>query len=168
MWVIYYIIIRGPLACGKTTISKELAKKLNATHISIDKILDEHDLGKYREEGYTSQKSFIKANEIAVKDAKKLLDKGKIVILDGNFYWKSQIEDLIKRLNYPHYVFTLKASVERCIERDKQRGETHGADAARVVHKKVSEFDFGNIIDTENKTTQETISVILKFLESKI
>ena len=24
----YYLIIRGPLGCGKTTISKELAKKL--------------------------------------------------------------------------------------------------------------------------------------------
>mgnify|MGYP001560341455 CR=1 len=164
----YYIIIRGPLACGKTTISKELAKKLKATHISIDGILDEHDLGKDREEGYTSQRSFIKANMIAVKEAKKLLEKNKIVIFDGNFYWKSQIEDLIQRLDYPHYVFTLKASVGKCIERDKERGETHGADAARVVHKKVSEFDYGIVIDTQNQTSKETVSAILKSLESKL
>lgn len=40
----YYIIIRGPLACGKTTVSRELAEKLKATHISIDEILDKHEL----------------------------------------------------------------------------------------------------------------------------
>ena len=87
----------GPLACGKTTVSKKLAEILKAEHFSIDEILDKHDLGKDREEGYTSQKSFIKANELVVKEAKKLLNKNKIVIFDGKFYWKSQIEDLIQR-----------------------------------------------------------------------
>lgn len=161
--MVFYVIIRGPLACGKTTVSKELAKKLKAKHISIDKILDKYDLGKDREEGYTSQKSFIKANQIAVKDAKNILDKGKIVIFDGNFYWKSQVEDLINRLNYPHYVFTLKAPLEVCIRRDKERGKTHGADAARVVHKKVSEFDYGRSVDVTqsfSKVTKEIISIL--------
>ena len=162
----YYIIIRGPLACGKTTISKELARTLKAKYISIDKILDEYDLGTDREDGYTSQKSFIKSNEIAAKEAKKLLDKNKIVIFDGNFYWKSQIEDLIARLNYPHYVFTLKASVELCIQRDKLRGETHGADAARVIHKKVSEFDYGIVINTENKVVKEVVLEIKEIIKN--
>lgn len=88
----------------------------------------------------------------------------KIAIFDGNFYWKSQIDDLIQRLDYPHYVFTLKAPVEVCIERDKERGETHGADAARVVHKKVSSFDYGVIIDTKDQTVKETVLAILSHL----
>lgn len=101
----YFIIIRGPLGSGKTTISKELSRILPAEHILIDQILEENNLTEEKEEGYISQKSFMKANEIAVGRAKKFLDCDKSVIFDGNFYWTSQIEDLIKRLNYPHYIF---------------------------------------------------------------
>jgi shikimate kinase len=32
----YFVIIRGPLGVGKTTIAKRLAKQLNAKYISID------------------------------------------------------------------------------------------------------------------------------------
>jgi shikimate kinase len=54
----YYIIIRGPLGCGKTTIAKNLSKKLNAEYFAVDRILDEHNLTKDKEKGYVSQKSF--------------------------------------------------------------------------------------------------------------
>jgi len=143
----YYIIIRGPLACGKSTISQELSKILKAKHIAIDRILDEHNLTKDKEEGYVSQKSFLKANEIVVPVVRKFLDEGTPVIFDGNFYWKSQINDLISNLNYPHYVFTLKAPLEVCIARDVERGKTHGKDAAKAVYKKSISFEYGIIID---------------------
>jgi len=163
----YYIIIRGPLACGKTTIAKILSKILKAQYFSVDEVLDEHGLTKDREKGYISQKSCLKANEINVKRAKKFLNKGIPVIFDGNFYWKSQIEDLILRLKeYPHFVFTLKAPVEVCIARDIERGETHGADAARVVHKKVSEFDYGNIINISG-SLERGLADIFSYLPKK-
>lgn len=159
-----YIIIRGPLGCGKSTISKKLAKDLGAEYLAVDRILDEFDLTKDKEEGYISQKSFFKANEIIAKRAKKFLEKGKTVIFDGNFYWKSAIEDLISRLHYSHQVFTLRASVETCIARDEERGKTHGEAAARVVHKKSTSFEYGEIIDTENKGIDETLREIKKKL----
>ena len=83
----YYVIIRGPLGCGKTTVAEALAKKLKAKHFSVDKILDDNNLEEW-EDGYISQKSFIKANEIAVRDAEKELEQGKPIIFDGNFYYK--------------------------------------------------------------------------------
>ena len=156
----FYLIIRGPLACGKSTVSKELAKELNAEYIAVDRILDEHNLTKDWEDGYISQKSFLKVNEIVSERAKKLLNKNKPVIFDGNFYWKSQLEDLISRLNYPHYVFTLKAPVETCINRDEERGKTHGEDAARVVYKKSTSFEYGIPIETEGKSVEETLKKI--------
>lgn len=118
--MVFYVIIRGPLGCGKSTIAEKIAKKLHAEYVPVDRILDEHNLTKDKEAGYISQKSFIKANEIITPKAKKNLQSGISVIFDGNFYWKSQIDDLIKRLNFQHYVFTLKAPVEVCIERDRQ------------------------------------------------
>lgn len=104
--MVFYIIIRGPLGCGKSTIAKRLARRLSATYISVDKILDVHHLTTQREAGYISQQSFLTANEIAITSAKKSLRTGKVVIFDGNFYWPSQLQDLIAKLDYPHYVFT--------------------------------------------------------------
>ncbi|HLC78356.1 MAG TPA: AAA family ATPase [Candidatus Nanoarchaeia archaeon] len=156
----YYIIIRGSLGSGKSTISKALAEELGAEYFAVDRVLDEYDLTKYKEEGYIAQKSFFKVNEILVKRTEKILQKGKPVIFDGNFYWKSVIEDLIGKLNYPHYVFTLKAPIEKCIARDKERGKTHGAGAARAVYKKSTSFSFGIVIDNENKSVKETLNEI--------
>lgn len=160
----YYIIIRGPLGIGKSTIAENLSKKLKAKHFAIDKILDENNIEEW-EEGYVSQKSFIKANEIAVQRAKKYLEKGIPVVFDGNFYFKSQIEDLIKRLNFPHYVFTLKAPLKVCVDRDNQRSKIYGKDAAKAVYKKSLEFSYGTIINTKNKTPSQTIKGILSFIE---
>ncbi len=159
----YYIIIRGPLGCGKSTIAERLAKILNAEYIVVDRALDEHNLTKDIEEGYISQRSFQKVNEIVVPRAKKFLDKDTPVIFDGNFYWKSQIEDLINRLDFPHYVFTLKAPLEVCIERDNKRDKTHGNDAARAVYKKSTEFDYGTVIDI-TKSVEESVEEILSHL----
>ena len=37
----YFIIIRGPLGSGKSTITQKIAKILRAEYIPIDRILDE-------------------------------------------------------------------------------------------------------------------------------
>jgi len=63
-----YIIIRGPLGIGKSTIAKGLANKLNAKYISIDSIVDNPNLiTRKMEEGYISQNNFLKANKLAIK-----------------------------------------------------------------------------------------------------
>lgn len=159
----YYIIIRGPLGCGKSTVAKKLAEKLNAEYFEIDRILDENNLIEDKEDGYISQRSFVKANEIIAPKAKNFLDKDKIVVFDGNFYWKSQIDDLIKRLDFPCYVFTLKAPLEVCTERDRNREKTHGEDAVRAVYKKSTEFDYGTVVDI-TKSLDEVISEIISYL----
>lgn len=156
----YFIIIRGPLACGKSTIAKMLAKIIGAEYIPIDRVLDEYNLTGDMEEGYISQKSFRKANEIVAPKAKEKLQKGKPIVFDGNFYWKSQVDDLINRLPFPHHVFTLKAPVEVCIDRDIQRGKTHGEDAARAVHKKATEFDYGIVIDITGSADEAVKEII--------
>ena len=161
--MVFYIIIRGPLGCGKSTTAKRLSKILKAKYFAIDKVLDEYDLTKDKEEGYISQKSFKKANEIIAPRAKDALDKKKLIIFDGNFYWKSQIEDLISRLNFQHYVFTLKAPLEVCIRRDIERGKTHGEDATKVVFKKSTEFNYGIVINI-NRPLNVCLKEIISYL----
>lgn len=159
----FFIVIRGPLGCGKSTIAEKLANIFNAEYFSIDRVLDEYGLTKDKEAGYISQRSFIKANEIITPKAKKKLANGISVIFDGNFYWKSQIDDLIKRLEFPHFVFTLKAPLKVCIKRDSQRGKTHGEDAVRAVYKKATRFDYGIVIDT-SKSLEKAIKQIISYL----
>jgi predicted kinase len=158
----YFVIIRGALGCGKSTIAERLSKKLNAKHISIDKVLAENDLEGDREEGYISQRNFKKANEIVLPEVEEALDSGKSVIFDGNFYWKSQIADLIEKVGCDGYVFTLEAPLEVCIERDSKRNKPHGEGAARAVYKKSTEFEYGISVDV----TQDVEKVISDIMEN--
>lgn len=106
------MIIRGPLGIGKTTIAKGLAKVLDGNYISIDEIVDGKGLNKDKApDGGISEKSFLIANEILLPNIKRKL-ANKIVIIDGNFYRKSQIEDIESKIKKKGYVFTLKAMKE--------------------------------------------------------
>jgi len=156
----YFIIIRGPLGSGKSTIAKKLAESIKAKYISIDQLLEENDLTQDKEEGYISQKSFLKDNEIVISQAKKVLEQGRPVIFDGNFYWHEVIEDLINKLDYHHYIFTLKVSLRVCLERDKNRSQSYGVDTVKAVYEKTTEFDYGIIIDAAQSLNQSVEEIL--------
>ncbi|RLE46787.1 hypothetical protein DRJ22_01050 [Candidatus Woesearchaeota archaeon] len=161
----YFIIIRGALGIGKTTIAKRLAKKLKAEYISIDFVLEKNDLDKVDERlGCISAKNFIKCNKIVIPKITEFLEKDKIVVIDGCFYHKEQIEDLLKKLKFKNFVFTLKAPLDICFKRDSKRKKFYGEKAAKEVFKLVSKFDYGTVIDTENKSEEEVVEEILKQL----
>jgi len=154
----YYVIVRGPLGVGKSTISRRLARVVNAAYISVDRVLDEYGIwydGRLNE--------FLKVNEIVAPRARRLLKKGTPVILDGNFYWKSQIKDLERRLDHRHFVFTLKAPLSLCIDRDAGRKVPHGGTAAREVYEKSTRFDYGVGVDATQppqRIVREMVSAI--------
>lgn len=136
----YYVIIRGPLGVGKTTISAALAKSIGAVVISIDQIADkEWDGGSVR--------LYVDANRIAAERARRVLARGTPVVFDGCFYWKTQLADLERRLPFPHEVFTLKAPLSVCIARNSGRKVVYGAEAAEQVYRKVTRFEYGVAID---------------------
>lgn len=157
----YFVIIRGPAGVGKTAVSKKLAARLGGTYISFDRIMRANNLDKI-EGGCITEKNFINTNEIAIYEATKHLRKGKIVIFDGCFYHKSQVEHLIKNMPFNNYTFTLKATPEECILRDKKRGSKIriGAQRVRDVHNLASRFEYGVAIDTTKKIEEEIINEI--------
>jgi predicted kinase len=127
---------------GKTTVSSRVATKVGASVVSIDQILDERGLWV---SGRLSE--FLQANAIAAGAANRLLRSGVPVIFDGNFYWKSQILDLRRRVRWPFFAFTLNAPVEVCIQRDRGREVPHGEEAARAVFTKVAKVACGTEVD---------------------
>ncbi|NCS71516.1 MAG: ATP-binding protein [Candidatus Aenigmarchaeota archaeon] len=160
----YFIIIRGPLGCGKSTIARKLVDILNAEYISIDEILAKNGLDEINPKiGCISEDNFIKANEAIIPHANEMLSKGRVVIFDACFYHKKPIEHLIKKLKFPYYIFTLKAPLEVCIERDSKREKKHGKNAARDVYKLVSKFDYGIVIDV-SKSVDKSVEEILSYL----
>lgn len=161
----YFIIIRGPLGIGKSTIAKELAKKFKGEYISIDSLLEKLKLDKI-EGDCIPLKNFLKVNMFIIPKIKEKLNKKRIVILDGNFYHKQQIKDLIKNLKFKHFVFTLKAPLSVCIERDKNRKKAYGKEATIAVYNLVSKFDYGIVIDTKNKNINAIVKEITKLIYS--
>ena len=160
----YFIIIRGPLGIGKTTIATRLAKVLKAEYYPFDLFLEKYKLDKVPPNApCIPAKNFIKVNNIILPKMKKLLKK-KIVIFDGCFYHKKHLLHLIKSLKYPHYVFTLKAPVGVCIQRDRKRKKTLGKDSAKAVHWLCSKFDYGIVIKTGRKTINGTVKEIINYL----
>jgi len=157
------IIIRGPLGIGKSTISKKLAKKLSAEYFSVDELLSKEKLAVIDWDlGFIPEQNFMKINDLIVPKIKVLLNDGISVVVDGNFYHKTVLEDLIERLNeFKPKVFTLKANKEICIKRDSERANPHGKDAAIAVHDLVNKFDYGISINNE---TSDVIAVLQEIL----
>ena len=157
------ILIRGPLGVGKTTVARALAERLGGLYISVDGILEEHGLDKVEGECITAE-NFIKANELALPQARKALCEGRAVVFDGNFYHRAQIDHLVDVLPEPHYAFTLKSPLAVCIDRDSKRPRVYGSGAGTAVHNMVSRFDYGVSIDTSEMTLEDVLQAVRGYL----
>lgn len=152
------VIIRGPLGIGKTTISKLLSGKLNAKYFSVDQILAQNKLDIVDEKiGCISEDNFLKANQIIIQN---ILKDNQSTVVDGNFYYQNQIENLIQNTSLKSFVFTLTAPLETCIKRDSQRPKSLGIGATTAVYNLVSKFNFGEIIDITELTIKESVQNI--------
>jgi len=157
--VSFYVVVRGPLGAGKTAVSRGIASAVRGTHVLIDTILDDYRLEEW-DEVYISERSFLRANEIAVRQSADLLRGGTPVVFDGNFYYRSVVEDLLFRLDFPHLVVTLKAPLATCVARDAQRLPSLGAEAAREVYAISTSFDYGTLIDATRPLDEVVLSVL--------
>lgn len=159
----YFVIIRGPAGIGKTAVAKELAKRLNGYYISFDEVMRKHKLDTIKGGGISAE-NFIKANNLVIPRAKKELENDKIVVFDGCFYRREQLEHLEKNIPYKYYVFSLKAPLERCILRNKSRPRAIAKQSIKAVHQLVSRIDIGIDIETSGKTISEVADEIQSHL----
>jgi len=161
----YFVIIRGPAGVGKSTISRLLAKKIKAEIIHFDEVMNTLGLDYIPGDKWIPLNKFLKADKIKIPEFINKLKKGTNLIIDGNFYHKEHIEDIINNLDFPNKVFTLKADMQECIKRDQTRKGELGEQATKDVFKLVSAFDYGIDIDTNKKTPEEIADEINSILE---
>jgi len=160
----YFIIIRGSASVGKSTISKLLAEKINAEIIHFDKVMKSLGMDYIPGDKWIPLDKFLKADKTKIPEFKEKLEKGISLIIDGNFYHKEQIEDLVNSLDSQNFIFTLKADLKECVKRDKTRKSELGEQATTDVFNLVSAFDYGINIDTNEKTPAEIVDEIISRL----
>ena len=137
----YFIIIRGPLGVGKTTVSKKLVQILNADYISIDEVLEKRGLDKMDEkEGTIPAKNFIAANEFVLDKVKKTISSGKIVIFDGCFHQREQLDHLLRYLH-------LNPSTANLVEKPEDWPYSSYGEYLRKVDNKLAICQYEDIID---------------------
>lgn len=159
------ILIRGPLGVGKTTVARLLCSRLGGCYLSVDQVLAEHGLDQ-GSDGIPAR-SFRQANLLALPKALEARASGRAVVFDGNFYYKSQIQQLQRRLPAPVFVFTLQAPLDVCIARDAGRERVYGVDAASWVYFLVSRVSAGIPIQTEGKTAPQVVEEIERELNTR-
>jgi len=159
----FFVIIRGYLGVGKTTVAKKVARKLNAKYFSIDEILAKNKLDHVGGRCIPLE-NFVKCNEIILARAKSAIAKGIPVVFDGNFYHKGHITHLITKLKAPHKVFTLKAPLSVCIARDAKRKNSYGKWPVIAVHNLVNKTKYGKTINTNKKTSEQVVNEIVTLL----
>lgn len=161
------IIIAGPLGVGKTTIAKNVAQRLGGLYLSIDQVLSAHSLDTIPEGSYCIPLgNFLQANRLLLPAIGDAIAQNKDVVLDGCFYHIQAYHDLLRIVQGHCKAFTLHASLETCIQRDKQRERTLGADAARAVYKLTSNLTLGEGLDAEKPIVQN-VEKILHAVASK-
>ena len=117
---------------------------------------------------WITEKNFIIAQESVLKKAVEMLDMGKVVVFDGNFYHKRQLEHLKMNLPYRHMAFTLKADVQECIKRDKERTGGLGEEAVKAVFMLVDSFDAGTVIETKGRKEDEIAKEVVSRLPDDV
>jgi tRNA uridine 5-carbamoylmethylation protein Kti12 len=149
----YYVILRGPLGSGKSTVAEALARAVRGKVVHLDGLADRNWDG-------GSVRMFLRGNIALERRARPLLSKGIPVIFDGCFYWKTQIRDLEARLPFPHEAFTLKVPLSVCIDRDHRRSPTpSGPVQAGMVFRKVHRFEWGFSVDGLRSVTHQVESI---------
>lgn len=152
------LVIRGPLGVGKTTVSKILSQKLNREYLSVDSILDDNHLVEPNTDGIPLE-SYLKANEIIFDTAARSANS---FVVDGCFYYKEQIDDLLNKFDNDAEFITLTSTVDACIERDSKRPKVYGEDAARFVHMITTKIQAGHTIDNTGLTPEQTVEIIME------
>jgi broad-specificity NMP kinase len=160
----YFIIIRGPAGVGKSTISKLLEKKINGKIIHYDRVMTGLKLNYIPGEKWIPLDKFLEADKIMIPKFKRKLNQGINLIFDGNFYHKEHVENLVRALDYPNFIFTLKADLDECIKRDRTRKGVLGKETTKEVFD--LSFDYGTVIDTNNKTPDAVAKEIITHLSN--
>lgn len=161
------ILVCGLPATGKSTIARKLAKRINATILRTDEVRKKL----FKNPTYSKkEKKLVYAAIFAT--ARKLLNKGENVIIDGTFYRKELREEVYKVAEYTGH----KIEVVECLapedaikgRMDRRSGRKLLSDADYGVYKKIKHkfapIRRKHITVNTGKSVEETVNELYKKL----
>ena len=158
------VVIRGPIAVGKTTVSQELAKLFTRVAVvPVDWL--RHMVGSWDPE---DRMEAVLAGRNAAALARRFCDEGYQVIVDGSFDDLDALSALLHGLQDRQVqVVTLTACWGEILRRQKTRPENQRAepDRVRAVYDRVNADNDrvnGKWIDTENVLPADVAKTILE------
>lgn len=153
------IILRGPMASGKSTTIDILDKKLK-DYVYINREYIKSKMLKKMPRKY-ARKISKRALWTLLKEVMKL--KKNILVQElSKSNLNKKLGKYINDYNYKIKSFYLTCSVETAIKRDKQRSKKMRARTVKIVHSNSKPEKADLIIDTEDNSLNKTVSIILK------
>ncbi len=168
------IILIGYMGCGKTSVGERLAKRMSYLFLDTDQMLEEkemdtinHIFSIYGEEYFRNRETEL-IQELLPKVRQAVLSTG------GGLPIREQNTILLKELGYVVY---LKASIETTMKRltgDTTRPLLQGDDSGKRIEQMLAdripfyEKAADKVIDTDEKSIDEIVNVIIEELEDSL
>jgi chloramphenicol 3-O phosphotransferase len=162
------ILINGVSSSGKSTVAKELLKKLeNYFHFSIDEF--DHIINVMEERDKEGGRLIPVATELFFHDNIKMFsDYGINLIVDQILHNQETTEDLLTKLHdYPVLFVGVHCSEAELERRELQRGDRpvgQGKSQLQYVHQQNEVYDVE--VNTETQSMLECVEIILDTLEN--
>jgi adenylylsulfate kinase-like enzyme len=150
------ILIHGPMAAGKSTITEKLREKLpKYAYVDRPYIKGLKPLGKE-----LALKLSKKATYEIMKDIINL--KKNMIVQEVNpVSLRKKLKNHLKK--YQVYAFYIKCSIKEAKKREKQRAKKARPKRLEEIHKKYAEpSKYETIIDTEKLSVKQSVDFILK------
>ncbi len=154
------ITIQGPVAAGKSTITRILRTKLN-TYSYVDRPFIKRGLrpaGKQLSLKLSKRTSYFLIKELVKVEQDIIVEE-----VNPESMKKNMGETFFKEHNYKIISFFISCSVETAIKRDSLReAKTLGEEGVQRIHKKyVQPAGYEIVINTENASVEECVSKML-------
>ncbi|MEK6963590.1 MAG: hypothetical protein AABX70_04130 [Nanoarchaeota archaeon] len=163
--MIDYVLIRGPIGVGKTSVAKRFSNLLSldcypSFFIEFDRFRRELGIG---EPTYLNKRV---GTFLLVERMNQLIQKGSLPVVEGVFY-EGNMNHLRRNITGLALLIKLMAPLDICIERDQRRTYPRGVERVVPVwnslqHTVVSEVS----INTETRTIEEIVDDVYLHFKS--
>lgn len=164
--MIDYMIIRGPIGAGKTSVAERLSNVIAADHHTF---FVEFDL--FRRKlgiGDPIYKNRNRGTVLLAKRMNELMEDGFLPVVEGVFY-ESNISYLINNVRGSGFLLKLMAPLDVCIERDKERIYSRGIERVVPVWNILQDPMVGElVIDTNDRAIDEVVADIYAHFRSQV